>query len=162
MEPKNGKARTISLSANLVAILRSHRAAQAKEKLFFGTAYRDQGLVFAEPTGDCVKPWNFGAAFKDLVRRASRECSRRRRVSAARRVAIIDANSVSRRGQSYSRAADHVDHASVPRVQDSGQCSQGWRRARFSLESCEGLRAARRPAVVLSDQVAGAPVAATR
>jgi integrase len=36
-EPKNGKARTISLSANLVAILRSHRAAQAKEKLFFGT-----------------------------------------------------------------------------------------------------------------------------
>jgi integrase len=68
-EPKNGRARTITLGDELVAILRSHRAAQAREKLALGPAYRDQDLVFALPTGEPVPPWNFGVAFQHLVDR---------------------------------------------------------------------------------------------
>jgi integrase len=73
-EPKNGKARKVILGAELAATLRSHRAAQAKEKLALGPGYQDNDLVFALPSGEPVAPWNFGAAFKDLVERASVTC----------------------------------------------------------------------------------------
>jgi integrase len=69
-EPKSGRSRTISISSTLVAILRSHRAAQNAEKIALGAAYQDEGLVFARPDGTTFTPWNFGAAFRDLVRRA--------------------------------------------------------------------------------------------
>lgn len=69
-EPKGGRSRTISLSSTLVGILRSHRAAQQAERLAFGAAYQNDGLVFARPDGSNLTPWNFGAAFRDLVRRA--------------------------------------------------------------------------------------------
>jgi integrase len=67
--PKNGKARTISLTSEIVSILLSHRAGQAAEKLLLGHNYQDDDLVFARPTGECVGPWNFGAAFSELVKR---------------------------------------------------------------------------------------------
>jgi integrase len=60
----------VELSSSLVAILKSHRAAQAKERLALGAAYEDHDLVFAIPDGNPIRPWNFGAAFVDLVRRA--------------------------------------------------------------------------------------------
>jgi integrase len=69
-EPKNGKVRSIVLPSQLVAILRTHRERQASERLAFGEGYQDQGLVMARPDGTPVPPWNFGAAFKDLVARA--------------------------------------------------------------------------------------------
>jgi integrase len=69
-EPKSGRSRTISISSALTGVLRSHRATQAAEKLALGAAYRDEGLVFARPDGSPIPPWNFGAAFRDLVRRA--------------------------------------------------------------------------------------------
>jgi len=69
-DPKNGKSRTICLSAQLAAILRSHRAAQAAKRLALGSAYHDEGLVFAQPDGRPTPPWNFAEAFGDLVRRA--------------------------------------------------------------------------------------------
>jgi integrase len=69
-EPKSGRSRTISISSALVAILRSHRAAQGAEKLALGAAYQDEGLAFARPDGSALTPWNFGASFQDLVRRA--------------------------------------------------------------------------------------------
>ena len=68
--PKNGRSRTISVGAGLLAILRAHHATQAEEKLRLGPPYNDQGLVFALPTGEPVKPWNFGSAFVDLVKRS--------------------------------------------------------------------------------------------
>jgi integrase len=68
--PKNEKVRTITLGTELLTILRSHRAAQAKEKLALGPAYRDENLVFALPSGEPVPPWNFGSAFQDLVTRS--------------------------------------------------------------------------------------------
>ena len=68
--PKNGKSRSICISAQLVTILRSHRAAQAAERLAMGASYQDGDLVFALPTGQPIPPWNFTAAFRALVRRA--------------------------------------------------------------------------------------------
>jgi integrase len=35
-----------------------------------GSAYTDDGLVFARPDGSAIPPWNFGSAFRDLVTRA--------------------------------------------------------------------------------------------
>ena len=69
-DPKNGETRTISISTALVAVLRSHRAAQAAEKLALGAGYEDQDLVFARPDGSPIPPWNFGSAFRDLVKRS--------------------------------------------------------------------------------------------
>ena len=68
--PKNGKTRTILIGSELVAILRTHKTKQAEEQLFLGDAYRKSDLVFARPDGSPVTPWNFAAAFKDLVARA--------------------------------------------------------------------------------------------
>ncbi|HEY1869229.1 MAG TPA: tyrosine-type recombinase/integrase, partial [Candidatus Cybelea sp.] len=68
--PKNGKIRTITIGAELAAILSRHKAKQAEERLFFGEAYKKNDLVFARPDGGPITPWNFGAAFKDLVARA--------------------------------------------------------------------------------------------
>lgn len=69
-KPKNGKARTVVVAADLMAVLRTHKARQAEERLGLGEAYRDLNLVFARPDGSPVTPWTFGAAFKDLVGRA--------------------------------------------------------------------------------------------
>jgi integrase len=68
--PKNDKSRTISMPETLRSILKSHRASQAKEKLFLGGAYRDNDLVFAHADGSPVGPWNFGRAVLDCIRRA--------------------------------------------------------------------------------------------
>jgi integrase len=68
--PKNDRFRPVKVRSELLAILAAHAKAQAEDKRFFGAAYRDDGLVFVEANGDIVKPWNFGAAVKDLVSRA--------------------------------------------------------------------------------------------
>jgi integrase len=68
--PKNGKPRTIFISTQLVATLRSHRVAQAAERLALGHAYHDEELVFAGPDGHPIRPWNFTEAVGDLVTRA--------------------------------------------------------------------------------------------
>jgi integrase len=46
--PKNGQARTVYLSPQVLALLRKHKATQATLKLQYGTAYQDHGLVFAK------------------------------------------------------------------------------------------------------------------
>ena len=67
--PKNDKSRTISASAGLISILLAHRASQAEERLFLGSAYEDGDFVFALADGSLVDPWSFGMAFRDLIRR---------------------------------------------------------------------------------------------
>lgn len=69
-EPKHDRARTISISKALVAVLRAHRASQAAERLAMGAGYQDQDLIFARPDGSPIPPWNFGSAFRDLVKRS--------------------------------------------------------------------------------------------
>ncbi|MFZ0363486.1 MAG: tyrosine-type recombinase/integrase [Candidatus Cybelea sp.] len=68
--PKNGRVRTLTIGTELAAILQTHKAKQAEEQLLLGEAYDKGDLAFARPDGTPVTPWNFGAAFKDLVERA--------------------------------------------------------------------------------------------
>ena len=68
--PKNGQVRTITITAELVAVLRSHKARQAAEQVYLGERYHRDDLVFAMPNGMPVSPEAFGAAFKRLVERA--------------------------------------------------------------------------------------------
>jgi integrase len=69
-EPKNGKARTINVSDTLVSILVEHKEVQAQERAALGAAYRDENLIFSLATGGPVRPWNYGAAVRDLLERA--------------------------------------------------------------------------------------------
>ena len=69
--PKNDKPRTICISSQLVRILQSHRVVQEAEKIAFGTAYRDQDLVFTKPDGSPIAPWSFSSAFRDFVKRSA-------------------------------------------------------------------------------------------
>ncbi len=69
-EPKNGKPRTVVLPLSLVETLRAHRERQDKERDLFGSAYRENDLVFAMPDGRPVVPWTFTTSFRHLVKRA--------------------------------------------------------------------------------------------
>lgn len=69
-ETKNRKRRTITLPPSLVNILRAHRAEQDRDREFFGSAYKDDDLVFAAPDGSPVAPWSFTASFRYLVQRS--------------------------------------------------------------------------------------------
>jgi integrase len=68
--PKNGQVRTVTITSELVAVLRSHKARQAAEQVYLGERYHRDDLVFAMPNGMPVSPEAFGAAFKRLVERA--------------------------------------------------------------------------------------------
>lgn len=68
--PKNGRFRRVGLSRDLVAILRTHKAAQNKQRLALGSAYTDNGLIFARADGTHIPPHMYGDAFRALVRRA--------------------------------------------------------------------------------------------
>ena len=68
--PKNDKPRRVSIAPELVAILSEHRKAQGQERSVMGEAYQDGELAFARADGTPIRPWNFGAAFPYLVKRA--------------------------------------------------------------------------------------------
>jgi len=68
--PKNDKARTISMPAQLVTILQIWRAEQAKGRLLLGSAYSNQDLVFAQVDGSCIDPAYFSDAARNCVKRA--------------------------------------------------------------------------------------------
>jgi integrase len=57
--PKTERSkRPIPLSADVVALLKAHRAAQAAERLRAGEAWTDHGLVFTTETGGILEPRN--------------------------------------------------------------------------------------------------------
>jgi integrase len=79
---KNGKNRTIKVSAQTLALLKIHRRHQAELKLKNAAAYRDQGLVFAKEwtdlkkdkdvLGDALQANNLGQReFAGLIKAAS-------------------------------------------------------------------------------------------
>jgi integrase len=69
-EPKNGKARTITMPRTLSAILKQHRTAQENERNILGAGYKDDDLVFARPDCSLVNPRNFGNRVIELAVRA--------------------------------------------------------------------------------------------
>jgi integrase len=69
-EPKTARSRrTVALDAATVAVLRTHRARQAEERLWMGAGYTDSGLLFAMPDGQPIHPDRFTRTFTSLVKR---------------------------------------------------------------------------------------------
>lgn len=54
--PKNGKGRTLALSASLVEELRAHRVKQAQELLKVGIRLSDETFVVAQADGTALQP----------------------------------------------------------------------------------------------------------
>ena len=70
-EPKTERSRrTLRLSPDVVAILRSHKARQAAERLVAGTRWQDRGFVFASPFGTPLNTSNVTHAFQAALERA--------------------------------------------------------------------------------------------
>ena len=71
-EPKteSGK-RTIPLAPDVLKELKEHRKRQAQEKLFFGQAYQDNGLVFATEDGRPVDPRSFHRWHTAILKKAN-------------------------------------------------------------------------------------------
>jgi len=69
--PKTSKGtRTIALDPATVAALRSHRRRQSEERLAWGAAWKDTGLVFVREDGEAIHPERFSSWFQQHVRRA--------------------------------------------------------------------------------------------
>jgi integrase len=70
-DPKTDRGRRlVHLDADTIARLRTHKAAQASERLLVGEGYRDQGLVFAMPDGRPIHPERFSREFPQTVERS--------------------------------------------------------------------------------------------
>jgi integrase len=71
-EPKSGRARTIALSATLVAELRAHRVRQAQELLQVGRRLSDDDFVVTQADGSPLRPHSLGQEWvRFLARNAS-------------------------------------------------------------------------------------------
>jgi integrase len=66
-------AATIPLEDDLVKSLKAHLARQAQERLFFGQAYQDNGLVFCTEDGKLIWPRNFNSRYERLLEKAGLE-----------------------------------------------------------------------------------------
>jgi len=67
--PKNDRVRTVCVSSHLLAILESHRAVQAAERIAVRSAYHDEDLIFATPDGTPISSWLFSSAFRNFMKR---------------------------------------------------------------------------------------------
>ena len=62
--------RTLSLTPEMVARFRQHRARQAATQMAAGTLWQDHGLIFASEIGTPMDPDNFSHSFVRLCERA--------------------------------------------------------------------------------------------
>ncbi|HUA09478.1 MAG TPA: tyrosine-type recombinase/integrase [Candidatus Acidoferrales bacterium] len=69
--PKNDRVRTVCVAEPLLAILQSHKAVQAGERIAMGSAYHDEDLIFAKPDGTAIAPWLFSSAFRNFMKRSA-------------------------------------------------------------------------------------------
>jgi integrase len=69
-EPKSGRARTVAIDDGTVAELRAHRTRQLEERLSWGEAWIDTGLVFTREDGSPLHPHSAAQFFEVAVTRA--------------------------------------------------------------------------------------------
>lgn len=70
-EPKSGASRrTIALDRRTVAVLREHRRRQLGDRMAWGPAWNETGLVFAREDGSALSPNAVSKRFAALVKRA--------------------------------------------------------------------------------------------
>jgi integrase len=73
-KPKTKKSeRIIPMTEDIVKALKSHKAKQNGERLFFGAAYQDNGLVFCSEDGRPLWPRNFDRQYTSLLKSAGIE-----------------------------------------------------------------------------------------
>jgi integrase len=69
--PKNGKGRSLKLTATALDALRRHKIAQNEERLQLGSLWEDRDLVFPSQTGKPMRAWSLiGGPFKRIWKRA--------------------------------------------------------------------------------------------
>src|SRR5207237_5980379 len=68
-EPKSGRARTIAVDPDTIAMLRRHRARQLQERMQWGEAWTDTGAVFTQEDGTAVHPTTLSQTFDRRVAR---------------------------------------------------------------------------------------------
>ena len=69
--PKNGKGRSIKLTARAVEVLQRHKAAHNEERLGLGPLWKDHGLIFPGHAGQPMRAWSLtGGPFLRLLKRA--------------------------------------------------------------------------------------------
>lgn len=68
-EPKSGRARTIAIDADTVAMLKRHRTRQLEERLEWGEAWTDTALVFTREDGTSIHPHTLSQTFDRRVAR---------------------------------------------------------------------------------------------
>jgi integrase len=68
--PKSGRGRRVDLDPETVAVLRRHRARQLEERIAWGEAWLDAGLVFTRENGEGLHPHSVSQAFERGVARA--------------------------------------------------------------------------------------------
>lgn len=67
-EPKSlGSKRTIQTPKYILKLLKKHKRNQNKDKLFFGSEYKDNDLVCCKPDGDLINPSSYSRQFKILL-----------------------------------------------------------------------------------------------
>ena len=70
-EPKNGRARTVALSATVVADLKAHRTQQAQELLRVGKRLSDDDFVVTQADGLPLRPHSLGQEWVRFLGRSS-------------------------------------------------------------------------------------------
>jgi integrase len=70
---KTGRSRVVELDAPTVAVLRSHWARQAQDRLLLGVGYQDEDLVFCHHDGRPYHPERFSREFDRKLERYNRE-----------------------------------------------------------------------------------------
>ncbi len=66
-EPKSNRARTVGLGPATVAALRAHRRRQLEERMAWGEAWTDSGLVFTAEDGTGLHPQSLRAVLRRLA-----------------------------------------------------------------------------------------------
>lgn len=67
---KSGKQRTIGLDPSAIATLRKRKKQQTEERMLFGSAWEDTGLVFTQPAGGPLHPQSVSQSFERAVKRS--------------------------------------------------------------------------------------------
>jgi integrase len=107
-EPKTARGRrTVPLAPATVEALREHRVTQLEDRLRAGTAWRDNGLIFASEVGGLLEPRNVSRWYAALTARCGVED---RGMHALRHFA---ATSMLEGGATVRTVADVLGHSDV-------------------------------------------------
>ena len=68
--PKNGKTRFVRISAATLQVLLEHKGQIEREKLLYGSGYKDNNLVFPTPDGEYYNPDSITRRIREFMQEA--------------------------------------------------------------------------------------------